>query len=308
VALSKRVAATFSEAMDPLTVTIATFTLKHGDTPVLGTVTHVGLVATFTPLSSLAANTTYTATITTGAKDLAGNPLASAKVWSFTTAATVGAGPLPVDLGTAGNFVILSKSGITNVPTSIITGNIGTSPITGASITGLACSEITGTIYTVDDAGPACKVINAVLLTTAVLDMEIAYTDAAGRTTPAPTTELGAGNIGGMTLAPGLYKWGTGVTIPADVTLNGGPNDVWIFQIAQGLTMSSGTRINLSGGAQAKNIFWQVFGIADIGTTAHFEGIALVKTGITLKTGATANGRLLAQTAVTLDANAVTHP
>jgi len=143
-------------------------------------------------------------------------------------------------------------------------------------------------------------------LTTAVLDMMIAYTDAAGR---APdVTELGAGNIGGLTLVPGVYKWGTGVLVPTDVTLSGGPNDVWIFEIAQDLVMSSGARVNLSGGAQAQNVFWQVFGIVDLGTTSHFEGIALVQTAITLKTGATVNGRLLAQTAVTLDAAAVTQP
>jgi hypothetical protein len=136
--------------------------------------------------------------------------------------------------------------------------------------------------------------------------MMTAYTDASGR---APdVTELGAGNIGGMTLTPGTYKWSSGVLIPADITLSGGPNDVWIFEIAQNLVMSSAARINLIGGAQAKNIFWQVFGIVDLGTTAHFEGIALVQTAITLRTGATVNGRLLAQTAVTLDAATVVQP
>jgi len=137
--------------------------------------------------------------------------------------------------------------------------------------------------------------------------METAYTDAEGRTSP-DYTELHAGNIGGMTLAPGLYKWGTGVVIPTDVTLKGGPNDVWIFQIATDLVMSNGVRINLSGGALPQNVFWQVFGIVSIGTTAHFEGIALVKTGITMLTGATMNGRLFAQTAVTLGVSTITEP
>ncbi|MDP2974969.1 MAG: ice-binding family protein, partial [Anaerolineales bacterium] len=140
-------------------------------------------------------------------------------------------GQAPVDLRSAGSFVILSKSGITNVPASAITGDVGTSPITGAAITGLDCVEVTGTIYTVNAAGPACRVENPVLLTAAVSDMETAYTDAAGRTLP-DFTELGAGNIDGMTLAPGLYKWGTGLLIPTGVTLKGGANDVWIFQIA----------------------------------------------------------------------------
>lgn len=145
------------------------------------------------------------------------------------TSALIGASPAPVDLGTAGNFAILSKSGITDVPMSAVIGNVGTSPITGAGI-GLTCAEVNGTIYAVDAAGPPpCSVQNATLLTTAVNDMETAYTNAAGR---APDfTEVGAGNIGGLVLAPGVYKWSTGVSIPADVTLWGGANDVWIFQI-----------------------------------------------------------------------------
>ena len=129
--------------------------------------------------------------------------------------------------------------------------------------------------------------------------METAYTDAAGRTLP-DHTELGAGNIGGLTLAPGLYKWSNTVLIPTSVTLSGGANDTWIFQIAGGLTQSSATSVILTGGALAKNVFWQVFGAVAIGTTAHMEGRILSQTSIVLRTGATANGRLLAQTAVTL--------
>lgn len=143
-------------------------------------------------------------------------------------------------------------------------------------------------------------------LSAAVGDMETAYTDAAGRA--ATVTELGAGNIGGLTLVPGVYKWGTGVTIPTDVTLSGGANDVWIFQIAQNLNISSVAKINLSGGAQAKNIFWQVAGQTTIGTNAVFNGNILDQTAIVLNTGATLNGRALAQTAVTLDGNSVTIP
>ena len=216
-------------------------------------------------------------------------------------------GQTPVDLRSAGSFVILSKSGITNVPTSAITGDVGTSPITGAAITGLDCAEVTGTIYTVNAAGPACRVENPVLLTAAVSDMETAYTDAAGRTLP-DFTELGAGNIDGMTLAPGLYKWGTVVTIPTGVTLSGGANDVWIFQIAQGLTVGNGAIVTLSGGAQAKNIFWAVAGAVTLGTTSEFNGNILAKTNIAMNTGATLNGRALAQTAVTLIANIITVP
>ena len=153
----------------------------------------------------------------------------------------------------------------------------------------------------------ACSVINASRLTTAVGDMQTAYTDAAGRSNP-NFVNLGAGNIGGKTLTPGLYKWTTAVIIPTDVTISGGPNDVWIFQVAGTLTMSSAVKIILSGGAQAKNIFWQASGAVTLGTTSHFEGIILGKTGINLQTGASINGRMLAQTAVTLQKNTVTRP
>ena len=214
-----------------------------------------------------------------------------------------------VNLGVAGNFVILSKSGITDVPKSTITGNIGSSPITGAAIH-VTCAEVVGTIYSVNAAGPLpCRVTNASMLTTAVKDMQTAYTDAAGRKNP-DFVNLGAGNIGGKTLTPGLYKWTSGVIIPKNITISGDADadDVWIFQVAGTLVMSSAVKIILSGGAQAKNIFWQTAGAVTFGTTSHFEGIILGKTGINLKTGASINGRMLAQTAVTLQKNTVTRP
>ena len=136
--------------------------------------------------------------------------------------------------------------------------------------------------------------------------MGTAYTDAAGRA--AAVTELGAGDISGMILTAATYKWGTGVTITTDVTLNGGPNDVWIFQIAQGITQASGARVNLTGGALAKNVFWQAFGVVALDTTAHMEGVIMANTAITLNTGATANSRLLAGTNVTLQQNTVVQP
>jgi hypothetical protein len=212
-----------------------------------------------------------------------------------------------VNLGLAGNFVVLSKSGITDVPSSAITGDIGSSPITGAAI-GVTCAEVTGAIYSVDAAGPMpCRLTNATRLTTAVSNMEAAYTDAAGRSNP-DHLNLGAGNIGGLTLAAGLYKWTSAVIIPTNVTLSGGANDVWIFQIAGTLDMSSAVRIILKGGAQAKNIFWQTAGAVTLGTTSHFEGVILGQTDINMQTGASIKGRLLAQTAVTLQMNAVTKP
>jgi hypothetical protein len=212
-----------------------------------------------------------------------------------------------VNLRSVGNFVILTKSGITDVYKSTITGDVGSSPITGAAIL-VRCTEVVGTIYSVNAAGPLpCRVTNASKLTTAVGDMQTAYTDAAGRSNP-KFLNLGAGNIGGRTLRPGLYKFTSAVVIPTNVTISGGPNDVWIFQVAGTLRMSSSMKIILAGGAQAKNIFWQVAGAVTLGTTSHFEGNILGKTGINLQTGASINGRLLAQTAVTLQMNTVKKP
>ena len=218
-----------------------------------------------------------------------------------------GSGPVPVSLGTAGTFAILSQTGITDVYASAIVGNVGTSPITGAALL-LTCGEVSGRTFSVDAAGPLpCAINDATFLTAAVGDMGFAYDDAAGRLYP-DVTELGAGEIGGLTLQPGLYKWGTGLLITTDVTLAGGPNDVWIFQVAGTLNQGNATRVTLAGGARAKNIFWQVAGAVTIGTTAHFEGVVLAKTMIAVNTGASVTGRLLAQTAVTLQMNAVTQP
>jgi Ice-binding-like len=218
-----------------------------------------------------------------------------------------------LNLGTAGNYVILAKSGISTVPPSAVTGNIAVSPIESSAITGFSLildssgqfstsSQVTGKVYAPDYAAPT-----PVNLTTAVSDMQTAYTDAAGRTLP-DYTELGSGDIGGLTLAAGLYKWSTGVTIPSNVTLSGGSNDIWIFQIAGDLTLSGATDVILSGGAQAQNIFWQVAGGVgvDLGTTSQFAGTILTQAAINMATGASINGRLLAQTAVTLDANSIT--
>ena len=162
-----------------------------------------------------------------------------------------GTGLEAVNLGFSGEFVILSQSGITDVYKSTIIGDVGTSPITGAALL-LACDEVTGTIYTVDPAGPLpCRVTNPARLTLAVADMQAAYTNAAGRINP-DFLNLGAGNIGGDTLTPGLYKWTSVVTIPTDVTISGGPDDVFIFQVEGTLTMASNIKVTLIGGAQAK--------------------------------------------------------
>ena len=314
VAINRNIVATFDEGMDATTLTTSTFALTRGGSFIPGTVTCTGTVATFNPGSDLAASTLYTATISTGAKDLSGNALAAAKTWSFTTGTTAAAGPAPVNLGTAGNYVILAKSAVSTTGATAVVGNIGLSPAAASYITGFGLimdpsntfstsSLVTGSVYAADYTEPT-----PTILTTAVSDMETAYTDAAGRTLP-DHTELGAGDITSMTLAPGLYKWGTGVLISsAGVTLSGNTNDVWIFQIAQTLTVGSGAIVTLSGGAQAKNVFWQVAGQATLGTTSQFKGIILCQTLIEMQTGATLNGRALAQTAVTLDANSVSVP
>src|SRR5450830_129392 len=225
----------------------------------------------------------------------------------------VASGQAPINLGTAGNFVMLSKAGISTVPSSVVTGDIGVSPIAHTAITGFSetmdlsnkfstSAQVVGKIYAADYTAPT-----PTYMTTAVSDMEIAYTDAAGRTLPG-FTELGAGEIGGLTLVPGLYKWGTDVSISTDVTLSGGPNAVWIIQIAGNLNEAAGKKVTLIGGALPQNVFWQFAGAVAIGTTAHFEGIVLSKTMIAMNTGASVSGRLLAQTAVTLDQSTVTQP
>jgi hypothetical protein len=212
----------------------------------------------------------------------------------------------PVDLGGAGHFVILSKTGITNVPTSEVVGSVGTSPITGAA-DHLTCAEVNGMIYSVDAAGPGpCSLKAPARLTSAVDDMQTAYTNAAGRRPD--ITQLEGGYIGGLTLAPGVYKWTTNVTISKDLVLEGGSHSVWIFQISQNLILDDGTAVVLRGLAQAQNVYWQVAGRVNMGTTSHFEGIVLAKTLIAMKTGASVNGRLLAQTAVTLEMNRVRTP
>jgi methionine-rich copper-binding protein CopC len=309
VARNKVIALTFSEAMNPETINATSFTLMQGSTIVSGTIAYSGTTATFTSASILGAGLTYTATITTEAKDLAGNALETSSQWSFTTSTT--SILAVVNLGAAGNYVILAKTKISTVPTSAITGNVGLSPAATSYITGFALTNATGyatspqvigKIYAANMAPPT-----PINLTTAVENMITAYNDAAGRSTP-DYTELGTGNLGGKTLTPGLYKWTSNVTIPSAVTISGGADDVWIFQISGNLLMSSAVSITLSGGAQAKNIFWQVAGQATFGANSHFEGIILSMTGITLQTGASMNGRALAQTAVVLDANIVKQP
>jgi hypothetical protein len=253
-----------------------------------------------------------------------------------TTSAVAGGGlgvapaPIsPVTLGTAGNFEILSSTGITDVGASVITGNIGASPITAAAMNTVLCTQVaavatpltvgSGFIYGVDAAyvGACYKgtAVDKTLVDAAVINMQNAYNYAADATLyPATATELLGGNIAtGTIFAPGVYKWSTPVVIPAGavITLTGAASDVWVFQVAQGVALTggvaagSGAKVVMAGGALAKNVFWQVAGVMALGTNTTLNGVVLSKTGITLAAGAVVHGKLMAQTSVTLSGNTV---
>jgi hypothetical protein len=223
-----------------------------------------------------------------------------------------------VSLGSAVNYAILAKTGISTVPTSAVTGNVGLSPNARIGLTGwslideptdtyFTSAQVAGTgkLYAADNVGGTTSVD----LTTAVADMQTAYTDAAGRAaTSAGTTNVGAGTLTSLTLTPGVYEWGSAVNIPTDLTFDGSATDVWILKVAGTLDMAAAKNVLLINGALAKNIFWQVSGAVTVGANAHFEGIILGQTAITFGNLASTNGRLLAQTAVTLNANAITQP
>ncbi|MBC7398307.1 MAG: DUF3494 domain-containing protein [Mucilaginibacter sp.] len=229
--------------------------------------------------------------------------------------AVVALGPILPGLGSAATFSILTESGISTTGTTSITGDIGVSPITSTAITGFGLIMdtngqtshtpiVTGKVYAADYAVPTPG-----NLTTAIGDMETAYTNSNNLVTPAPIVGLGAGDISGLTLPPGLYKWSTQLLITnAGVTLAGGPNDTWVLQIAADLIVNNTAIIHLKGGAQAKNIYWVVAGQATLGTAVDFSGNILSKNLISLNTGAKVTGRLLAQKAVTLNAATVIIP
>jgi hypothetical protein len=219
-----------------------------------------------------------------------------------------------VNLGTTADFVVLAKTKISTTGTTHITGDIGISPSAATFITGFGLimdamntfstsSLITGKAYSADYTAPT-----PTKMTTAISDMNIAYNDGAGRLLP-DFKELYTGDLSGKTLTPGLYNWTSGVQVSSSgVTISGSANDIFIFQIAQNLSLTSGAIVTLSGGALASNIFWIVAGEVTLGTTVQMKGIILCKTQIAMNTGASLNGRALAQTAVTLDANAITKP
>lgn len=305
VPINRKITATFSEAMDHSSITTTTFTLKRGTTPVSGDVTCAGRVATFTQKSNLAPGTTYTATITSGAKDIAHNALAADHTWSFTTGTASAAGPEPVALGSAGNFNILAGSAVTNTDTvsnpTTINGLVGVFP--GSAVNGLPTAAVpAGHIHAGDTIAAAAKA-----------DLLAAYNSAVSRSLNAISLP---GNMGGLTLAPGLYVnstssgiSGTGANAILTLDAQGDANAVWIFKMGSTLVTGTGTSIVLAGNAQAKNIYWQVGSSATLGVNSIFKGNILAAISITLTTGVNLQGRALTKTgAVTLDKNHITLP
>jgi hypothetical protein len=296
VPLNKIITATFSMPMDPLTINAATFTLKRGAIPVAGLVTYSGTTASFTPTSNLLSSSVYTATITTGAKNVAGTPMTNDYVWSFATNITTG--PPPIDLGSVARFGIIAGVGVSNQAgfSEIHDMDVGIYPGVRSSVVGFPPAIIiNGAIYASDDIAPPGV---AAMLLQAKTDLTNAYLAAEGASSPAPVTV--SGDQGGLTLAPGIYKSTSTLLIQSgNLTLDaqGDVNAVWIFQIASGFTTvgGAGGNVILTGGAQAKNIFWQTGSSAVIGDFTSFQGNVLALTSITMNSHATAVGRMLAR-------------
>lgn len=296
VAVNVTPTASFNMAMDPATINTNSFTLKQGTTNITGVVSYIGTTASFNPTADLMPNTTYTATITTLAKNTAGIGLSTDYIWSFTTLG--GTGAPTVNLNTVARFGIIAGVGVSNNAgfSEIRNMDVGISPGVRSSITGFPPAIIVnGAIYASDDISPPG--IPAMLIQ-AKQDLTDAYLFAEGATSPAPATV--SGDIGGTTLAPGIYKTTSTLMIQSgNLTLDaqGDANAVWIFQIASNFTTvgGAGGSIILSGGAQAKNIFWQVGSSATIGDFTSFYGNVLALTSITMNSGAVATGRMLAR-------------
>lgn len=310
VAVNQVITATFKEAMNPLTINQTSFTVMVGTTPISGLVTYSGKKATFTPSSNLLLGT-YTVTITTEAENLAGIPLANDYVWSFTTNATIGAAG--VNLKSVAQFGIIAGVGVSNNAgfSEIHNMNVGICPGVRSSITGFPPAiVVNGSMYASDDLIP--DGVPAMLIK-AKQDLVDAYLFAEGATFPAPATV--SGDIGGMTLVPGIYKSTSTLLIQSgNLTLDakGDANAVWIFQIASDFTTigGAGGNVILSGGAQAKNIFWQTGRSATIGDFTLFKGNILALTSITMNSGATVVGRMLARngSVVMTSANIIDKP
>jgi hypothetical protein len=293
--VNKSISATFSIAIDPKTINDKTFTIKNGTTSLAGVVTYTGTTATFDPSTDLLPGTTYTATIS-GAKNMQGIALANDYVWDFSTKSSLVGNT--VNLGSAERFGILAGVGVSNNAgfSEIRNMDVGISPSVRSSVTGFPPAIIVdGAIYASDDIAPPG--IGAMLIK-AKQDLTNAYLFAEGASTPAPATV--SGDQGGKTLAPGIYKSTSTLLIQSgDLTLDaqGDANAVWIFQVASDFTTvgGAGGNVILSGGAQAKNVFWQVGRSATIGNYTIFKGNILALTSISMNSHATIQGRLLAR-------------
>lgn len=298
-ATNQGVVVMFSEPMAIASVTSTTFAVTKAAVPVPGAVTldGTGMIATFTPSAVLTRGTTYEVALSTGLTDLEGNPLASSVTWTFATAA----GPNPVSLGAAGQYVLLG-TGITTTGTSAVTGDLGlVAPGTDAVLVGWGQSAattfstspmVTGRIYVSNYAAPTPA--NLIIASD---DRAAAYTAVAAQGPPTIVTA----ELGGRTYAPGIYRSGAAAAITTTLTLSGGPNDVWVFQVEGALSMAASQSIVLTGGAKASNVFWQVNGAISVGAMSRFAGIALSSAAITMGAGSFVNGRLLAQAAITID-------
>ncbi len=293
VSLTKSVSATFSVTMNPLTISNSTFTVKAGATNVLGNVNYLGNIATFTPSSALIAGTTYTATITTGAKSVSNKALVNNYVWTFSVP-LIASSTSFVNLKSVARFAIISGVGVSNNAGASVINNmdVGIYPGARTSITGFPPATIVnGNIYAADDGAAT-----AAMLKQAKLDLVEAYLFAESCIAMPPQTV--AGNQGGKTLAPGIYKSTSTLSVDgSDLTLDaqGNPNAYWIFQVASTLTTTTGGNIKLTGGAQAKNVFWQTGSSATIGTYTTFNGSILALQSITMDSYAVVTGRMLAR-------------
>jgi Ice-binding-like/Bacterial Ig-like domain len=293
VSVNEQVTVTFSRAMAPATLNDATFTVRHGPTAITGVIAYSERTATFTPNSTLDRSLEYTGTITTGAADPSGGALATDYVWSFTTGACSLAS---IALGSARNLAVLAGSTVTSTGATAVIGDLGVSP--GTAVTGFPPGILVGAQHAGDPASAQT-----------VGDLTTAYNDAAGRRL-CPVAV--AGNLGGQTLVPGLYTSTSSLEITSgDLTLDarGDPDAVFIFQMASTLTTTSGRQVILSGGARAGNVFWQVGSSATLGTASVFQGTIMADQAITMGTGATLKGRVLARIAgVSLDSNTIVKP
>ena len=294
VALDRKISVTFSEAIDSVSITLSTFFLHQGAATVPGTIRCVGPIATFVPDHDLAQNETYTATLTTGVKDLAGNAMAEDHSWSFTTG-DVTAGQSPVSLGSAFPFSVLAKS-VSSVGLSTVSGDLGSYP--DAGISGFPPGIATGSVFPGNSVAAAASI-----------DMENAGTDLTVR--QGSSENSSEGDLGGMVIFPGIYRFSSSLKIGSDdVTLNaqGDPNAIFIFQSPASFVVSSGRKVILSQGARSANIFWRVES-AELGTNSVVDGTILADQSITLHSGAILNGRALSKSGtVSLDTCTVRFP